>query len=89
MTTPIDIISLHEFDENLVKFNSFVCILHGKRLNSISIFTLLVQNEGIRQIFKKVCLVDNDRTCFRLYLRYNPKLCRSKVVKNLLRTLVE
>lgn len=84
---PIDSILANEFEENLLKFNSFVSIIHSKRLNSVNIFSLLVKDVNIRGIFKRVCQVDNDRTCLRLYLKYNPKLCRSKVVKNLLKTI--
>ncbi len=86
--TPIESILANEFEENLLKFNAFVSILHNKRLNSVNIFSLLVKNTKIREIFKAICQVDNDRTCLRLYLKYNPKLCRSKVVKNLLRTFI-
>lgn len=82
---PIDSILANEFEENLLKFNSFVSIIHNKRLNSVNIFSLLVRDDIIRNIFKEVCQVDNDRTCLRLYLKFNPKLCRSKVVKGLLR----
>lgn len=82
---PVDLILAHEFEENLLKFNSFVSILHNKRLNGVNIFSLLVNDSNIRSIFKEICQVDNDRTCLRLYLKYNPKLCRSKVVKNLLK----
>lgn len=82
---PIDSILANEFEENLLKFNSFVSIIHNKRLNSVNIFSLLVKDDNIRDIFKEVCQVDNDRTCLRLYLKFNPKLCRSKVVKALLR----
>ena len=87
MTSPIDTILAQEFEENLLKFNSFVSIIHNKRLNNVNIFSLLVKDTNIRDIFKAVCQIDNDKTCLRLYLKYNPKLCRSKVVKNLLRSI--
>lgn len=85
VNNPVESILANEFEENLLKFNAFISILHNKRLNSVNIFSLLVKDQGIRDIFKEICQVDNDRTCLRLYLKYNAKLCRSKVVKNLLR----
>jgi len=80
----LDSILAEEFEENLLKFNSFISIVHNKRLNSVNIFSLLVKDRIVLNIFKKICQIDNDRTCLRLYLKFNPKLCRSKVVKNLL-----
>jgi hypothetical protein len=84
---PIEAILAQEFEENLLKFSSYVSIIHNKRLNGVNIFALLAKDVKIRNIFKAICQVDNDQTVLRLYLKYNPKLCRSKVVKNILRDI--
>lgn len=83
---PLDNISKDETEYEIIKFCSFCSILHNKKLNGVAVFTLIVKNNIYKKIFMKLVQVDNEKEAFTLFLRYNSNLCRSKVVKEVLKS---
>ena len=86
LDNPLDSLGKEEVEIEILKFSSFCSIMHNKKLNSVAVFTLLVKNKVYKKTFMKLIQVDNDREAILTFLKYNPNLCRSKVVKEVLRS---
>ncbi len=86
LDNPLDFLSGEEIECELIKFNSFCSIIHNKKLNSITVFSLIVKNSSYKKIFMKMLQIDNEKEALLLFLKYNPNLCRSKVVKEILKS---
>lgn len=86
LDNPLDALTGEEIESELIKFCSFCSIIHNKKLNSIAVFSLIVKNKTFKKVFMRMVHIDNDREALLLFLRYNPNLCRSKVVKEILKS---
>ena len=86
LENPLDSLSNEEIETEILKFSSFCSIVHNKKLNSVTIFTLIVTNTIYKKIFMRLIQIDNEREAILLFLRFNPNLCRSKVVKQVLQS---
>ena len=86
LENPLDNITRDETESEIIKFCSFCSVLHNKKLNSVAVFTLIVKNNIYKKIFMKLVQIDNDKEAFILFLRYNSNLCRSKVVREVLKS---
>ncbi len=78
-----------EFDEfkiedNFLKFCSFVCILHGKKLNIANIFLIVLKNPNYRELLRLALDVDTDLQIFRYFLRFDASLSKSKYISKFL-----
>lgn len=83
---PLDTISRDELETEIIKFCSFCSILHNKKLNSVAVFTLLIKNNIYKKIFMKMIQADDEKEAIIIFLRYNSNLCRSKVVRKVLKS---
>ena len=83
---PLDSITKDETEYEILKFCSFCSILNNKKLNSVAVFTLIVKNNIYKKIFMKLIQIDNEKEAFIVFLRYNSNLCRSKVVREVLKS---
>lgn len=86
LDNPLDSLSSEEVESELIKFCSFCSIIHNKKLNSIAIFSLIVKNRAYKKVFMRMVQVDNEKEALLLFLKHNPNLCRSKVVKEILKS---
>jgi hypothetical protein len=86
INNPLHVLSEDELESELIRFCSFFSIIHNKKLNSVAIFTLIVQNKIYKKIFMRMMHIDNEREALLLFLKYNSNLCRSKVVKEVLKS---
>lgn len=86
LDNPLDALSGEEVESEIIKFSSFCSILHNKKLNSVGVFTLIVKNKIYKRIFMKMVQIDNEREAILLFLKFNPNLCRSKVVREVLKS---
>jgi len=84
MSNPLDALSDEEIEVELIKFCSFCSIIHNKKLNNVAVFSLIVTNKIYKKIFMRMVQIDNDKEALLLFLKYNPNLCRSKVVREVL-----
>lgn len=85
LETPLVNLSRDEIELELIKFGSFCSIVHNKKLNNVAIFSLLVKSNVYCKIFMNLTETDSKREAILLFLRYNNNLCRSKVVKEILK----
>ena len=86
LNNPLDFLMDEEIEAELLKFSSFCSIMHNKKLNSVAIFSLIVKNKIYKKIYMRLIHVDNEREAILLFLKFNPNLCRSKVVKEVLQS---
>lgn len=81
---PIDNINFAESDHLLLCFCSFMCIIHGKKLNFPNIFLLLLENKNYRELFKFMLGLDSDYDVFERMIQYDPSLSKSKYISKYL-----
>jgi hypothetical protein len=86
LETPQSNLARDEIEMELIKFGSFCSIIYNKKLNSVTIFSLIVKNNVFSKIFMNLTETDSKREAILLYLKYNSNLCRSKVVKEILKS---
>ena len=86
LETPISNLAREEIEVELVKFGSFCSIIHNKKPNNVAIFSLLVKSNAYCKIFMNLTETDSKREAVLLFLNYNSNLCRSKVVKEILKS---
>jgi hypothetical protein len=84
--TPIKQLAREELEAELIKFGSFCSIIHNKKLNNVTLFSLIVKNKLYRKIFMELTDTDSEREAILLFLKYNSNLCRSKVVRKILKS---
>jgi len=77
-----------EFNHSLLKFGSFVSILKNKRINQTMLLALVLEYPEYQESFKGVSEIDNIRVIiYNLILRF-PILCKSKIIKNKIKELL-
>lgn len=84
LNNPLDFLMEEEIEAELLKFSSFCSIIHNKKLNNVAVFSLIIKNKIYKKIYMRLIHVDSEREAILLFLKYNPNLCRSKVVKEVL-----
>lgn len=83
---PMHLVYEHEVAHMFLSFCSYVCIIKNKKMNLPNIFLCLLQEPDLRKTFMELCDVETEYEVFRLFLRYDPSLHRSKYIKNYLST---
>jgi hypothetical protein len=86
LENPLDSLSNEEIETEILKFSSFCSIVHNKKLNSVTVFTLIVTIPIYKKIFMRLIQIDSEKEAVLLFLKFNPNLCRSKVVKQVLQS---
>jgi len=86
LETPLSNLARDEIEIELVKFGSFCSIIHNKKLNNVTIFSFIVKNKLYRKVFMELTDTDSEREAILLFLKYNSNLCRSKVVREILKS---
>jgi len=76
-----------ETEYYLLAFCSFLTILHGKKLNLPNIFLLLLKNKKYRDIFKTMLDLETDYQIFKIFVDYEPNLCKSKYISKYLNSI--
>ena len=84
--TPLINLARDEVEIELIKFGSFCSIIHNKKLNNVAIFSLIVKSNVYCKIFMNLTETESKRDSILLFLKYNSNLCRSKVVKEILKS---
>jgi hypothetical protein len=84
---PVSRLYEQEFNNNLLSFCTFICLLFNKRMNLPNIFIVLLKHDDIRATFKKLIEIDNDYEVYKLFLEYDPSLYKSKYIKKYINAL--
>lgn len=69
-----------ETDHLFRSFCSYVCIVLNKKYNLANILLLYLQNKDVKNLFKHVLDVDSDVAAVRIFLEFDPSLCKSKYI---------
>jgi hypothetical protein len=86
LNNPLDVMIEDEIESELIKFSSFCSIIHNKKLNNVTVFSLIVKNKTYKKIYMRMLQVENENEAIMLFLRHNSNLCRSKVVREVLQS---
>lgn len=73
-------INREETDHLFRSFCSYVCIAYSKKYNLANILLLYLQNKNVKNFFKSMLDVDNDISAVRIFLEFDPSLCKSKYI---------
>jgi hypothetical protein len=84
-SNPLKELTAEETHSEIVKFSSFCSIIHNKKLNDVAIFSLIIRKPIYKKIFMKIIHVDNEKKAILIFLKNNTNLCRSKIVKDILK----
>jgi len=88
LNNPIYRINEEEFNASLLQFGAFISIIKNKRVNQTLLLSLLLENKNIRECFKQISEIDDTRVLlYNLIIRF-PILCKSKIIKNKIKELV-
>ena len=85
-SNPLEELSDEEIQIQLIKFGAFCSILHNKKLNDVTVFSLIIKKPIFKKIYMKMIHVDNERRAILYFLKSNPNLHRSKIIKDVLRS---
>jgi hypothetical protein len=69
-----------ETDHLFRSFCSFVCIVFNKKYNLANILLLYLQNKNIKNLFKAILDIENDVLAVKIFLEFDPSLCKSKYI---------
>lgn len=59
---------------------SYICIAYNKKYNLANILLLYLQNLKVKSFFRTVMGVDDDISAVRVFLDFDPSLCKSKYI---------
>ena len=82
----VNSITSNEQKHSFFSFCSFICLSYNKKLNFANIFILLLKDDSIRSLYKKICDYETDYEAIKSFLDHEPLLYRSKYIKKFLTT---
>lgn len=85
--SPENLVYLKEFVKGLHKVGSLISMLENKKINSTTLFTLLLENEHYRRIFIEITSSENFKDALSSMLYFYPNLVKSKFTKLALKKL--
>ena len=69
-----------ETDHLFRSFCTFICIAFNKKYNLANILLLYLQNKNVKGLFNSIFFIESDITAVRLFLEFDPSLCKSKYI---------
>lgn len=81
--SPFKQICTKEYILDVLKFGSYLSILHNKRLNPSAIFVCILENKETRQLFIDITYSENIKEALLGLLQLYPPLLKSKNTKRL------
>lgn len=79
-----DSIEDFEFYSMILDFQSFISLVLGRKINEVQILTYILENPALIEAYSDYMGFYDSKEAILLYLKHNPKVCRSKSVKSLL-----
>jgi hypothetical protein len=84
---PSSHICSREFIEGVLKAGSFISMLENKKINTTTLFSLLLEKPEYQEFFTKITSSDSFREALSSLLYLNPNLVKSKITKSAVRKL--
>lgn len=76
-----------EFIDGALKAGSLISMLENKKINTTTLFTLLVENISYQKFFTEITASSSFKEALFSLLQLNPSLVKSKIVKSLARKI--
>jgi hypothetical protein len=86
---PLKQICTKEYILAVIKFGSFLSILHNKRLNPSTVFVMILENKDIRDLFIDITNSENAHEALLGLLQLYPPLLKSKNTKRLFKKSIK
>lgn len=80
---PLSQLSTKEYILGVFKFGSFLSIIKNKKINPSGLFTSILENKELREIFIKITHSENINEALLGLLQLYPSLLKSKNTKRL------
>lgn len=80
-STPLDQVYSKEFLEALDKAGSCISMIENKKINTATLFVLLIENKEYQDFFTKITSTESFREAVFLLLLVYPNLVKSKITK--------
>jgi hypothetical protein len=85
--TPIEQLHMKEFVEGALKAGSFISMLENKKINTTTLFTLLLEKELYQEFFTEITASKSFKHAILSLLYLHPSLVKSKITKSVIRKL--
>ena len=85
--SPFSRINTREFIEGVLKAGSLISMLENKKINTATLFSLLLENPNYQKFFTEITSSDSFKESIMLMLHLNPNLVKSKITKSIVRKL--
>lgn len=76
-----------EFVEGMLKAGSLISMLENKKINTTTLFSLLLENPCYQEFFTEITSSDSFREAITTMLYLNPSLVKSKITKSIVRKI--
>lgn len=85
ISNPTDRLYTQEFIEGLLKAGSFLSIIEGKKINTVTLLLLILENEKYQDFFTEITASDNFQDSIFTLLKLHPPLVKSKFTRSFVR----
>lgn len=85
--TPFNQLHSREFIEGVLKAGSLISMLENKKINTTTLFTLLLEKPEYQKFFTEITSSDSFKESIMSLLYLNPSLVKSKVTKSAVRRI--
>ena len=85
--SPFSQINSKEFIEGVLKAGSLISMIENKKINTTTLFSLLLENTNYQEFFTEITASDSFREAITSMLYLNPSLVKSKITKSIVRKI--
>lgn len=85
VSSPTDRLYTKEFIEGLLKAGSFLSMIEGKKINTVALLLLILENEKYQDFFVEITSSDSFQDSVSSLLRLHPSLSKSKFTRSFIR----
>lgn len=85
--SPFSQINSREFIEGVLKAGSLISMLENKKINTATLFSLLLDNSNYQKFFTEITSSESFKEAIMSMLHLNPNLVKSKITKSIVRKL--
>ena len=85
--SPFSQINSKEFIEGVLKAGSLISMIENKKINTTTLFSLLLENTNYQEFFTEITSSDSFREAITSMLYLNPSLVKSKITKSIVRKI--
>jgi hypothetical protein len=85
--TPLEQAYMSEFISGLYKAGSLISVLENKKINTSTLFALLIENPKYQDFFTEITASESFKQALLSMLYLHPSLVKSKITKSAIRKL--